>query len=232
MIHLTISLRNGIRAMPLFCIVRDIAASLWRHGRQPVQYYLRSNIRVPFLTIIENNKSQQTGICLIFLSYPYGKQSVSYRNKQGTCTLKFRCGIGKMPMPLLGETPNTPSKERSEKMNEPNATRIYVRMTQREKSQIERYASSCGLPVAEYMRKRALGYSPKPTVPDAFYSFYGKLCELSNDISDKVSADTETELIVLISDIQRELLLPEKRNTKELAAETEAMTWRPPDSGP
>jgi hypothetical protein len=105
-------------------------------------------------------------------------------------------------------------------------------MTQREKAQIERYAASCGLPVAEYMRKRALGYSPKPTVPDVFYSFYGKLCELSNDISDKVSADTEAALLALISDIQRELLLPEKRNTKELAAETKVMTWQQPDSGP
>ena len=105
-------------------------------------------------------------------------------------------------------------------------------MTQREKAQIEKYASACGLPVAEYMRKRALGYSPKLAVPDAFYSFYGKLCELSNEISGNVGANTEAALLALISDIQRELLLPEKRNTKELVSETEVMTWRPPDSGP
>jgi len=117
-------------------------------------------------------------------------------------------------------------------MNEPKETRVDVRMTQREKTQIEKLSSACGLPVAEYMRKRALGYSPKPTAPDVFYSFYGKLCELSNDISDKVSADTEAALLAFISDIQRELLLPEKRNTKELAAETEVMMWQQPDSGP
>lgn len=117
-------------------------------------------------------------------------------------------------------------------MKENKEARVYVRLTRREKEHIGRYATACGLPIAEYMRKRALGYSPKPAVPDAFYSFYEKLCELCNTIDGAVSADAEASLLMLISDIQRELLLPEKANKKEIAAETEAMTWRRPDSGP
>jgi len=115
-------------------------------------------------------------------------------------------------------------------MNETEETRIYVRMTQREKKQVGKYAAACGLPMAEYVRKRALGYSPKAAVTDAFYTFYEKLCELCNTVGEKVDADTETALLTLVSDIQRELLLPEK--ARQIVAETEAAAWRLPDSGP
>lgn len=39
---------------------------------------------------------------------------------------------------------------------------INVRVTTAEKCKIERSAAGCGLTVSEYLRRRALGYTPKP----------------------------------------------------------------------
>ena len=47
--------------------------------------------------------------------------------------------------------------------------RLYMRVSPKEKQQIESLAKACGLSTAEYLRKRALGYAVKAVIPDAFY---------------------------------------------------------------
>ena len=49
--------------------------------------------------------------------------------------------------------------------------RIFFCVSQNEKKKITELANSCGLSVAEYLRKRALGYAVKAVVPNAFYVF-------------------------------------------------------------
>ena len=46
--------------------------------------------------------------------------------------------------------------------------RLYLRVSPQEKKKIEDPAKNCGLSTAEYLRKRALGYVPKPAISDTF----------------------------------------------------------------
>ena len=64
-------------------------------------------------------------------------------------------------------------------MKEKNA-RLELRLSAKEKAQLERIAKKCGLPVSEYLRKRGLGYEPGPFLDDRFYAVYTKLCKISN----------------------------------------------------
>lgn len=89
--------------------------------------------------------------------------------------------------------------------------RIEARVTLQQKKKIAQLAKKCGLPQSEYIRQRALSYSPKAALPDAFYSFHAKLCELCNSIDGKVSSDTEEKLMQLIDEIQSDLLSPAKK---------------------
>lgn len=99
---------------------------------------------------------------------------------------------------------------------------INTRFSEKEKQTVEHYAAACGLTRSEYLRKRALGYEPRPTLGDSFYQLYSKLCELCNQ---SLSVETETALLELITDIRRELMLPRRQSKKEVAA------WQQPDFG-
>ena len=99
---------------------------------------------------------------------------------------------------------------------------INTRFSGKEKQIVEQYAIACGLTRSEYLRKRALGYEPRPVLGDSFYQFYSKLCDLCNQ---SLSVETETALLELITDIRRELMLPRRQSKKEVAA------WQQPDSG-
>ena len=90
--------------------------------------------------------------------------------------------------------------------------RIEARVTPQQKKKVAQIAKKCGLPQSEYIRQRALGYSPRTVLPYAFYTFHAKLCELCNSIESKVSAETEEKLLNLIDEIQLELLLPGKES--------------------
>ena len=116
---------------------------------------------------------------------------------------------------------STPIPLRKEKMNE-NKKLINIRLTPKEKAQMESLAEICGLSLSEYLRKRGLGYEPRPLLSDSFYLFYSKLCDLCNQ---QMTAETQSALLELIADIRRELLLPSKQPRKEVTA------WRQPDSG-
>ena len=89
------------------------------------------------------------------------------------------------------------------------------RFSEKEKQTIEQYAAACGLTRSEYLRKRALGYEPRPALCDSFFPFYSKLCDLCNN---PMGTDLETALLELITDIRRELMLPRRQNKKEVIA--------------
>ena len=99
---------------------------------------------------------------------------------------------------------------------------INTRFSEREKQIVEQYAAACGLTWSEYLRKRALGYKPRPALGDSFYQLYSKLCDLCNQ---SITVESEAALLELITDIRRELLLPRRQTKKEVAA------WQQPDSG-
>ena len=99
---------------------------------------------------------------------------------------------------------------------------INTRVSEKEKQTIEQYAAACGLTRSEYLRKRALGYEPRSALGDSFYQLYSKLCDLCNQ---SMTVETEKALLELITEIRKELMLPQKQTKKEVVA------WRLQDSG-
>ena len=122
----------------------------------------------------------------------------------------------------LRALPLTPPIERNDFMTEKTEV-INTRVSEKEKQTIEQYAAACGLTRSEYLRKRALGYEPRPALNDDFYQFYSKLCDLCNQ---SMTVETEKALLELITEIRKELMLPQKQTKKEVVA------WRLQDSGP
>ena len=90
---------------------------------------------------------------------------------------------------------------------------INTRVSEKEKQTIEQYAAACGLTRSEYLRKRALGYEPRPALCDSFFPFYSKLCDLCNN---PMGTDLEAALLEFITDVRRELMLPQKQTKKEI----------------
>ena len=111
-------------------------------------------------------------------------------------------------------------------MKEKNA-RLELRLSAKEKAQLEGIAKKCGLPVSEYLRKRGLGYEPGPFLDDRFYAVYTKLCEISNL---PLQPDTEAVLIAILNDLQQNLFSPKKQRQREIIEEV--ILSLPPDSGP
>ena len=103
-----------------------------------------------------------------------------------------------------------------------NKKLINIRLTPKEKEQMESLADICGLSLSEYLRKRGLMFEPRPLLSDNFYLFYSKLCDLCNQ---QLSAETEAALLALVNDIRNELILPRKQTRKEVVA------WQRQDSG-
>ena len=89
---------------------------------------------------------------------------------------------------------------------------IYVRVTEKEKIRIKNKADKCGLTISEYLRKRALGYSPKALLPESFYEFSGKLSNLYEQIDKGYSTELEERILSLIDEIQLKLLTPERKD--------------------
>ena len=58
-------------------------------------------------------------------------------------------------------------------------TRIEVRLTEKQKEQIDRAAKKCGITASEYLRQRALDSEPKAVLPDAFFVCCEKLDRLT-----------------------------------------------------
>ena len=104
---------------------------------------------------------------------------------------------------------------------------INIRITEKEKQRMEAIAGKCGLSLSEYLRKRGLGYEPKPLLDDMAFSLYAKLCKLSNL---PLSPETEATLAALFHDLQDALFRPRKQNQEEIIKEVAC--WQQQDSGP
>lgn len=98
--------------------------------------------------------------------------------------------------------------------------RIDIRVNQKDKDKIKQLAEKCNLSISEYLVQRALGYEPITVLPDIFFDFYNKLCQLDNTAG--FTPETENKLLSLIDEIHSELLLPRKEDMRK---------WQPPDSG-
>ena len=105
--------------------------------------------------------------------------------------------------------------------------RLYLRVSPQEKKKITELAESCGIPVAEYLRKRALGYAVKAVVPDAFYVFNEKMSELLNR---DLSPETEAAALKLFDDIYAEIIDAPKQTTQQIRKEV--AEWQAQASGP
>ena len=111
--------------------------------------------------------------------------------------------------------------------NKSNKTeRLYLRVSPQEKTKIDDFAKSCGISTAEYLRRRALGFTPPPAIPDAFFIFNEKLCELLNR---ELAPETEAAALQLFDEMHA-LLSGGKQTKKEIVKEVNE--WQSPDSGP
>ena len=108
-----------------------------------------------------------------------------------------------------------------------NRKLINIRVTEKEKAQLDKLAQKCGLSLSEYLRKRGLGYEPGPFLDDRFYAAYSKLCEISNR---PLQPETEAVLIAILNDLQQNLFLPRKQTQKEIVEEVRLSQQQ--DSGP
>ena len=99
-------------------------------------------------------------------------------------------------------------------------TRIFARITPKEKERINNLAKQCGLTTTEYLRQRALGYEPKPVPPDALFHFCERLDAL---IEQPFSAEVNTAALTLLKDISAGLITPRKENMRK---------WQPQAFGP
>lgn len=112
--------------------------------------------------------------------------------------------------------------------NKSNKTeRLYLRVSTQEKKKIDDLAKSCGVSTAEYLRRRALGFTPSPAIPDAFFIFNEKLCELLNR---ELSPETEATALQLFDEMHALLSGGGKQTKKEIVKEVNE--WQSPDSGP
>lgn len=107
---------------------------------------------------------------------------------------------------------------------------ILIRAKPKDKARIKQLADKCNLSVSEYMVQRALGYEPKSVLPDAFYRFYSKLCDMANELNHTITPETETKLCELVEYIHSTLLLPYKKSALEIKKEMEEMLSGPPES--
>ena len=92
--------------------------------------------------------------------------------------------------------------------------RIEIRVKPKEKGKIKQLAEKCNLSISEYLVQRALGYEPITVLPDVFFDFYNKLCQLDNTVG--FTPETENKLLALIDEIHSALLLPEKETVKQI----------------
>ena len=107
-----------------------------------------------------------------------------------------------------------------------NRRLINIRVTEKEKAQLDRLAQKCGLSLSEYLRKRGLGYEPGPFLDDRFYAAYTKLCEISNLT---LNPEAEVALTAIFNDLRQNLFLPRKQTHQEIVEEV--ALWQQQDSG-
>lgn len=105
--------------------------------------------------------------------------------------------------------------------------RIELRVKPKDKERIVKTAKQCGLSTSEYVLQRALGYTPKTVNPDAFYHFYGKLCELLNR---ELTPELQAAALKLFYEIYAELVDNSKQPIAEIRSEV--VSWQQQAFGP
>ena len=129
-----------------------------------------------------------------------------------------------MPSADLWGVPN-PLIMKGVNMND-NRKLINIRVTEKEKAQLDFLAQKCGLSLSEYLRKRGLGYEPGPLLDNRFYDVYAKLCEISNL---PLQPEAEAALTAIFNDLRQNLFLPRKQTQRGIIEEV--ALWQQQDSG-
>ena len=99
-------------------------------------------------------------------------------------------------------------------------TRIFARITPKEKERINDLAKQCGLTTNKYLRQRALGYEPHTVPPDALFHFCEKVDALAEA---PFSAEVNAAAMTLLKEITKEIILLRKEAPRR---------WQPQVSGP
>ena len=102
---------------------------------------------------------------------------------------------------------------------------IHFRVDEKEKTRITNKAKKCGLPISEYIRKRALGYSPKALLPETFYIFSERVGALYEQLKIHGADKLQEDVLKLLDEIQMELLFPDK--SKAFLEEDESNSGSP-----
>jgi len=107
---------------------------------------------------------------------------------------------------------------------------IFFTCTEAQKRKIKSIAEKCNLGQGEYILKRALGYEPKTVLPDAFFVFHKKLCEI---LETPPTPSVEKAALRVFDEIYTQLIDNRKQTSEEIAEEIGGdATWQPSDSGP
>ena len=117
-----------------------------------------------------------------------------------------------------------------EKEKKKPPTGIFFACTEAQKRKIKSIAAKCGLGQGEYILKRALGYEPKTVLPDAFFVFHDKLCEI---LDSPPTPDVEKATLRVFDEIYAQLINNVKQTAEEITEEIggEGLSL-PSDSGP
>ncbi len=78
-------------------------------------------------------------------------------------------------------------------------THISLRVTERQREQIRAAAREYGVSPSEYIRQKALGYTPKPALPDAFFVCCERLDPLCRP---PFSKETNEQALALLNEMQ------------------------------
>ena len=78
-------------------------------------------------------------------------------------------------------------------------THISLRVTEKQRERIRAAAHECGVSPSEYLRQKALGYTPKPALPDAFFVCCERLDRLCRP---PFSKETNEQALVLLKKMQ------------------------------
>ena len=108
--------------------------------------------------------------------------------------------------------------------NQKTRIRIEIRLTQKQKEQVERAAKRCGVTTSEYLRQRALGGEPEAVLPDAFFVCCEKLDRLTRSPYAKDINEAAIAVLIEMQDILT--------GKKTIPAEKEEPEQKPPETKP
>ena len=108
--------------------------------------------------------------------------------------------------------------------NKKPRTRIEVRLTEKQKEQLDRAAKRCGITASEYLRQRALGGEPEAVLPDAFFVCCEKLDRLTRS---PYAKDINDAALIVLTEMQD--ILTGKRI---IPVEKEEPEQKPPETKP